>query len=302
MNKLFRWLLGVAAIIGVVYYSIIKFVVPGYLAQVPPLVSNLAQSYINGTVDIGRVEWNGAFELTALDVQVKDKRQQQIAALPSVKLHIEPWYALFNTNKALDRVILDDPTVYLTLNKKDIWNVQDFLKPSDSEETPFYGVLEIRQGTIITDTPYGKWEFGLNGAVDAGGNPKFAIDAKLAQGQEQLQLKGLVNMQAVGNLALKSERFTLSDFAPLAEEFAYVKDFQGSVADVNLLWSNDGKDIAMSGSAVLDKLTGIAVYEEWEVPVGIDGKVTFNDKDVKVSRMLLTVDGQTAQLEGDVDF
>lgn len=103
-------------------------------------------------------------------------------------------------------------------------------------------------------------------------------------------------MQAVGNLALKSERFTLSDFAPLAEEFAYVKDFQGSVADVNLLWSNDGKDIAMSGSAVLDKLTGIAVYEEWEVPVGIDGKVTFNDKDVKVSRMLLTVDGQTAQL------
>lgn len=302
MNKLFRWLLGVAAIIGVVYYSIIKFVVPGYLAQVPPLVSNLAQSYINGTVDIGRVEWNGAFELTALDVQVKDKRQQQIAALPSVKLHIEPWYALFNTNKALDRVILDDPTVYLTLNKKDIWNVQDFLKPSDSEETPFYGVLEIRQGTIITDTPYGKWEFGLNGAVDAGGNPKFAIDAKLAQGQEQLQLKGLVNMQAVGNLALKSERFTLSDFAPLAEEFAYVKDFQGSVVDVNLLWSNDGKDIAMSGSAVLDKLTGIAVYEEWEVPVGIDGKVTFNDKDVKVSRMLLTVDGQTAQLEGDVDF
>ena len=302
MNKLFRWLLGVAAIIGVVYYSIIKFVVPGYLAQVPPLVSNLAQSYINGTVDIGRVEWNGAFELTALDVQVKDKRQQQIAALPSVKLHIAPWYALFNTNKALDRVILDDPTVYLTLNKKDIWNVQDFLKPSDSEETPFYGVLEIRQGTIITDTPYGKWEFGLNGAVDAGGNPKFAIDAKLAQGQEQLQLKGLVNMQAVGNLALKSERFTLSDFAPLAEEFAYVKDFQGSVADVNLLWSNDGKDIAMSGSAVLDKLTGIAVYEEWEVPVGIDGKVAFNDKDVKVSRMLLTVDGQTAQLEGDVDF
>ena len=82
MNKLFRWLLGVAAIIGVVYYSIIKFVVPGYLAQVPPLVSNLAQSYINGTVDIGRVEWNGAFELTALDVQVKDKRQQQIAAAP----------------------------------------------------------------------------------------------------------------------------------------------------------------------------------------------------------------------------
>ena len=33
MNKLFRWLLGIAAIVGIVYYSIIKFIVPGYLAQ-----------------------------------------------------------------------------------------------------------------------------------------------------------------------------------------------------------------------------------------------------------------------------
>ena len=49
MNKLFRWLLGIAAIVGIVYYSIIKFIVPGYLAQIPPLVSNLAKDYITGS-------------------------------------------------------------------------------------------------------------------------------------------------------------------------------------------------------------------------------------------------------------
>lgn len=88
MNKLFRWLLGIMAIVGIVYYSIIKFVVPGYLAQVPPLVSNLAGDYITGSVDIARVEWNGALELSVFDVQVKDKQQQLIAVLPEVRLHI----------------------------------------------------------------------------------------------------------------------------------------------------------------------------------------------------------------------
>ena len=174
MNKLFRWLLGIAAIVGIVYYSIIKFIVPGYLAQIPPLVSNLAKDYITGSIDIARVEWNGALELSVFDVQVKDKKQQLIADLPNVKLHISPWHALFNTNKALDRVSLEKPTIYLTLNKTEQWNVQDFLKPSDSDETPFYGILDIANGHIVTKTPYGEWDFGLNGSVDGGGNPILA--------------------------------------------------------------------------------------------------------------------------------
>ena len=55
---------------------------PGYLAQIPPLVSNLAKDYITGSIDIARVEWNGALELSVFDVQVKDKKQQLIADLP----------------------------------------------------------------------------------------------------------------------------------------------------------------------------------------------------------------------------
>ena len=180
-------------------------------------------------------------------MQVKDKKQQLIADLPNVKLHISPWHALFNTNKALDRVSLEKPTIYLTLNKTEQWNVQDFLKPSDSDETPFYGILDIANGHIVTKTPYGEWDFGLNGSVDGGGNPKFAIDAKLLHDEDDLELKGLIDMKAVGSLTVKSDHFALTAFAPLAEEFGKVKNFQGAVADVNLLWTNSGEDIAMSG-------------------------------------------------------
>ncbi len=302
MNKLFRWLLGVLAIIGVVYYSIIKFVVPAYLAQVPLLVSSLAKDYITGTVDIARVDWNGALEVTVFDVRLKDKQEQAIAELPEVKLHIAPWYALFNTNKALDKIVLERPTIHLALSEKEVWNVKDFIKPSESDETPFYGLLEIIQGTVLTETPYGNWQFGLEGSVDGGGNPKFAVDARLDYAKDSVRLQGLVDMQAVGSLIIKSDHFTLSDFAAFAHKFAQVKDFKGSVGDVNLLWKNDGKDVAMSGSVGLEQLTGIVEYGQWVVPVGIDGKVKFNGKEIQASKMLLTVDGQTARFDGKIDL
>lgn len=302
MNKLLRWLLGVAAIAGIVYYSIIKFIVPGYLAQVPPLVSDLVQSYITGTVSVARVEWDGALQLTAFDVQVKDRQQQLIAVVPTVQLHVSPWSALFNTQKALDKVVIDRPTIYLTLDQQEKWNVQNFLKPSQSSETPFYGLLTLQQATLLVDTPYGKWDFGLDGTVDGGGNPKFALEAQLTHAADKLQLKGLVDLQAVGQLTLQTEHFAVQDFAALAEKFGQVKNLQGAVTDVNVLWSNDGKDIVVTGAAGLQKLTGVVVYQDWQVPVGLDGKVAFNDKDVEVSKMQLTVDGQTAQLDGELNF
>ena len=56
---------------------------------------------------------DGALELSVFDVQVKDKKQQLIADLPNVKLHISPWHALFNTNKALDRVFFGKAELFI---------------------------------------------------------------------------------------------------------------------------------------------------------------------------------------------
>ena len=107
---------------------------------------------------------------------------------------------------------MEKPTIYLTLNKTEQWNVQDFLKTSDSDETPFYGILDIANGHIVTKTPYGEWDFGLNGSVDGGGNPKFAIDAKLLHDEDDLELKGLIDMKAVGSLTVKSDHFAFNCF------------------------------------------------------------------------------------------
>ena len=35
------------------------------------------------------------------------------------------------------------------------------MKPSESEETPFYGLLEVNKAKLNVDTPYGKWNFGV---------------------------------------------------------------------------------------------------------------------------------------------
>ena len=42
--------------------------------QIPPLVSNLAKDYITGSIDIARVEWNGALELSVFDPRITGMR------------------------------------------------------------------------------------------------------------------------------------------------------------------------------------------------------------------------------------
>lgn len=302
MQKLFRLLLIVLVVVGAVYYSIIKFVVPAYLQQAPGVVSNLANDYINGTINIARLEWNGGLEITAKDVQVKDKRMKAVAVLPEVKIEVAPWKALFNTKKALDKIIINDPQIYLTLNEEELWNVQDLLKPSDSEETPFYGVVKINKGKVHVKTVYGQWDFGLTGNVDASGNPHFALDAKLSHEGDELALKGLVDMKAIGKLTLKSEQFNLSAFASLAKEFGKVSEFSGALGGINLLWQNDGKNIFVSGQGTLEKVSGLVFVAERELPVVIDGKIKFNDNSAETDKVEILIDKEKLELSGDVNF
>ena len=54
------------------------------------------------------------------------------------------------------------------------------------------------------------------------------------------ELTGLKESLSLHSQSVKSDHFALTAFAPLAEEFGKVKNFQGAVADVNLLWNKIG--------------------------------------------------------------
>lgn len=67
----------------------------------------------------------------------KDAKGEKVAELPRTVITMRPWLAMQKAERALSRIDVMRPKIYLTMNDKNRWNMQNLLKPSDSEETPF---------------------------------------------------------------------------------------------------------------------------------------------------------------------
>ena len=136
MNRLVKIFLLVLLATAALYAWAVKFIAPQYLAQVPQLVETMSQNYINGTVTVERFDWNGRLEFTAYGVKVSGTDGARIAEIPEAKFDISPLKAFIAPARALSEVSLTGPQLYLEMNEQDEWNLRDFLKPSDSSETP----------------------------------------------------------------------------------------------------------------------------------------------------------------------
>ena len=175
-------------------------VMPSYIKQTLPQIEQLAAQYINGSVSIGGLKWDGGLSAEVTDVTVKNAQGAKVAELPRTIITLRPWLATQKAERALSRIDLVRPKVYLTQDDNEKWNMQNLLKPSDSSETPFYGTLSIDKGELVVATPQGEWSFGVDGNVNGGANPDFALDMALTSGQDKLKLAGQITTKGEGRL------------------------------------------------------------------------------------------------------
>ena len=117
----------IAIIIALVtaYYSFVTSVAPNYIKQFIPVAETMAQDYIHGTVKIGDVNWSGGLSAEITNVVVKDHRKRDVAVLPKTVVHIKPWLALGGVEKVISRIELEKPEVFLAMNRKQQWNLQE---------------------------------------------------------------------------------------------------------------------------------------------------------------------------------
>lgn len=301
MNKAWKIFIAVLAVTAVLYAAAVKFIAPQYLAQVPQLVKSLSQSYINGTVTLERLDWNGRLEFTAYGIAVTDTRGELVAEVPEAKFGISPLRAFVAPARALSDITLVSPKLYLKMDEGDRWNMADLLKPSDSDETPFYGYLALNDGTVSVATPYGDWAFGVNAAVDGGANPNFAVDGTVSYGGEELKLMGVVDTKAHGRLNLKTDKFTLTDFASFAEAYAPLQKLAGEVDGLDLIWENDGENTSLSGKGDI-QLAAEALLGGEPLPVAVKGGIEASGREVMLDALELTAGENTAQLNCDINF
>ena len=204
--------------------------------------------------------------------------------------------------KAVSKVELMRPHVYLVMDASKQWNMQHLLKPSDSEETPFYGTLAISDGQLHIDMPQGKWDINVAGTVNGGANPKFAVNLRLGSGVDKLQVQGLVTTKGEGRLEVKSDRLDLAPYAALAENFAQIENVQGSLEKIALLYVNENGSKSFSGETSIKNVQGKKQHAGAEHTVCLDGLVRAHDNIVTSSSLDVVVDGNTLHLEGEADL
>jgi len=303
MNRLAKWITGAVVVFCALFAGLSHFVLPRVLEQAGPYAEKLAADYINGSVQIGEITWPGSNVLKISDITVKDRKQQLVASVPETTVSINPFKAITDIGKAVTSVELEKPKVYLRQEKDETWNYQDLLKESDSDTTPFYGKLQVHQGTAVVQLPEGSWEYRIDGSVDGSYNPAFDLDFKVdAPGMDTATVLGSIDNKGAGKIVMKSSRVDLAPYQALAVRYGQVKNAAGQVTDIDGEWSNDGKDTVLRGQCVLQDVRGDYQINGQDVPFAVTGKVSSSDHVIKAEQLQASVNGQKALLSGALDI
>lgn len=301
MKNFWKLITGTLLAIVVGYTFLVKSIVPSYVDKLLPEIEKQACAYVNGSVKIGGVNWQGGLTINVNDIVLLDKKQEKVAEIPTTVVSLKPWKALEKTERAISRVELLKPVVYLTMDDKQRWNTQNLLKPSDSEETPFYGLLQIKEGTLKVKTPDGHWQYGVEADADAGANPNFDVKALVTSGEEKLKAKGIVNSKGVGQISLESNSLSLKPYKAVIEHYAAIKELEGKVTDLALKLDNDGKKVKLSGQGMGKAISGKVKTDGEEHSFKVDAELKCIDNQLTVKKLAALVDEQLVNLEGTVD-
>lgn len=303
MNRLARWLTGIAVLFCVLFLGLTQVVLPDLLQQAGPYAEKLAADYVNGTVQLGSVTWPGSNMILVKDIVVRDQKQQTIATAPEVRIAINPFKGFSGMEKAVSEINLERPIVYIKQDKDEKWNYENLLKPSQSETTPFYGKINVQKGTAVVQLPEGTWQYQIDGSVDGTYNPAFDLNFKVnAPGMETATVLGSIDNKGVGKIVMKSDRVDLAPYHVLALRYGQVKNAAGQVTDIDGEWSNDGKDTILRGKCSLQGVRGNYQMDGRDLPFRITGNVSSADHLITTDKLEVSLNGQDAVFSGMLDI
>lgn len=302
MKKYFTFIAFLVVLLSAGYIFLVHTVMPKYIRQSLPEVERIASSFINGSITVGDMTWDGGLSAEVGKLEVKDAKGEKVAEIPRIIVHLRPWLALDKGARAVSRVELVRPQVYLTMDDKNQWNLATLLKPSDSDETPFYGLLEISNGLLHVNMPQGQWEIPVSGTVDGGANPKFALGLRLGSGLDKLAVGGLVTTKGEGRVELKSEQLDLAPYASLAKHYANISELKGGLSKLAVIYVNEKGKQRYSGQVNLAGLEGKLQAGDALHSMKLEGLVRAHDNYINVQGLEAVVDGQSLRLEGEADL
>lgn len=276
---------------------------PKVVAGVKNLLISQMNASINGRLTIESVDFSAFGAAVLRQVVLFDKAGNQIASCEELDVSYK-FRDLLDGRFGLDSVksiTLNRLSLKLSIDKNGRWSLQDVVKPQKDQPAAFQGTIAVRTANIGVSTPDWKRDFTeVTGDLDFEKQPNIAVDLKGKTGKSSLSAKGIVNIDAKTELAVKIDSMDLNEaqaMLPAASNRPKVES--GILKDVQLNIVKDKSGIQSNGDAVLSNLSidlnGLNV-KDGTAKIKLQGnKITLNDATA-------TVDGQKLAISGGIDF
>lgn len=302
MNK--KIITSVAAFFFFVAVAYAYNIFPSVMEKIKNDAEVQARDFVNGEVQIGEIEIKNINKINISKINIFTENQHEVIYIPEMEVSIDIWQALTAKEpaKAVSIVEIKNSIVNLEMNAEKVWNIDKLLKPTDSTESFFTGIIRIKDSKINITTPYGFWTTSLAGDIDSRSNPKYALDLLALHNGEQIKIKGLVDNKTNGKISITSDKVSLEEFAAVTKELLPVSITGGVAKGLQLIWENNQGKYNLNGEAVLQAVTGETIYDEQELPFVVTGKTIVVDKQLTLKKVQAVIAEQEVEADGAIDF
>ena len=90
MKKYLRFIAFLIVLLSAGYIFLVQTVMPKYIRQSLPTVERIASSFINGSVTLEDLTWNGGFSAEVGQLEIKDEQGQRVVEIPRIIVHLRP--------------------------------------------------------------------------------------------------------------------------------------------------------------------------------------------------------------------
>ena len=258
-----------------------------------------AQAMLGTRIEVGRIRVDSLHSLTAEDITVYDKQDQEIAQADSARVEFS-LFSLFKKSpaEAVNTVTIRMATAQLVRREDGSWNYED-LTQNQGESGNFTGKVVIEDGMLTGRMDGQELALGnLQGTLDFADNPSVGVKASFTNHAAEVSLSGHLGGERQ-TLSVEGNDFVLSDYLGFLPEGTLpenVKLEDAAIHKLKLAAVRQGDDVTLNGQTEFSdgrvNVLGTEVRD-------IAGMVNFSDKNA----MLFVhgeAEGQQAAVHGKV--
>ena len=256
--------------------------------QAKEAVIQAAETKIEGTIAIGKIElsWPGGVRFQ--NVSVTDKHGDVIATTPQVTLAVD-YVGLVAGREpiaAVREIQVDAPVVNL-VQKAGQWNVDGVLKKQEKAQPVFYGRVLVQDGRVDVRTETTRESFILNGSVDAGEWPFYKIAATVGLDGETVEVSGRFDRDGNGELRAGTKQLDIERAVALVKDQLPIASLKGKLRDAQIKLTKTGGNAVWQGRG---RLAG--------AQAAVDGKTATADGWISLDGLDLLLDKVAVRLDG----